>query len=175
MERKILQRCLSFNVQLKIQFEFKADKYYILIEVYGQQYYFKRLLKHQEEIMFNQNELELESVLENLHKMGQVLTYDLCIVPVKFEQFAEQVYYGREGSYNAYYGHIGDGDINYNIVLENVEEMHMEYIKSRREDHYTYKEFEWMYMCGEYGSRLIEMILHASLKGTMKLLSICRS
>ncbi|CAD8209169.1 unnamed protein product [Paramecium pentaurelia] len=126
------------------QFEFKADKYYILIEIYKQQYYFKRLLKHQEEIVFNQNELELqimwrwrESVLENLHKMGQVLTYDLCIAPDKFEQFAEQVYYGREGPYNAYYGHLGDGDINYNIVFESVEEMHMEYIKSRREDHFS--------------------------------------
>ncbi|CAD8208753.1 unnamed protein product [Paramecium pentaurelia] len=137
MEGRILQRCLPFNPQLKAPFEFKDDKYYVLIEICGQQieleYYFERLLKHTEQIVFNQNESELqamwrwrESVPENLHKMGHVLTYDLSIPPDKFEWFAEQVYYGRKGPYNAFYGHLGDGNIHYNIIFESVDEMHKE-------------------------------------------------
>lgn len=36
------------------------------------------------------------------------------------------MYYGRKGPYNAFYGHLGDGNIHYNIIFESVEEMHKE-------------------------------------------------
>jgi D-2-hydroxyglutarate dehydrogenase len=91
------------------------------------------LLKFSNEIVINQSEKEAETlwkireeIAESMGKMGYVLKYDLSIPPNKFEWFLNEIYPNREGPYNVFYGHVGDGNVHINIVLDSLEALHNE-------------------------------------------------
>jgi len=51
---------------------------------------------------------------------GPVLKYDISLPPSKFEEFAKLIYPNREKdeSPDFFFGHVGDGNMHYNIVFQ---------------------------------------------------------
>jgi len=57
--------------------------------------------------------------------MGVVLKYDLSMPPTEFENFVFQIFPNRmtEGPLNSFYGHVGDGNMHFNIVYDTYEKL----------------------------------------------------
>lgn len=91
------------------------------------------LLDFTDKIVMDQNEKEAnqlwklrESIAESMGKMGYVLKYDVSIPPEKFEWLVNQIYPSRVGPFHVFYGHVGDGNVHINIVLNSLNELHDE-------------------------------------------------
>ncbi|CAD8126344.1 unnamed protein product [Paramecium sonneborni] len=137
MEGRILKKNKNRHSQNTLPFQFDDNKYYVLIEIAGQQLnvdqFSIEMMEFTQEIIINQNEKEAqflwklrEEIAESMGKMGYVLKYDVSIPPDKFEWLVNQVYPQREGPFHVYYGHVGDGNVHINIVFESLEHLHKE-------------------------------------------------
>lgn len=60
--------------------------------------------------------------------MGVVLKYDISLPPSKFEKFVFEIYPERmtQAPLNSFYGHVGDGNMHYNLVFDTYEELKRE-------------------------------------------------
>jgi len=57
--------------------------------------------------------------------MGYALKYDLSLPPCEFENFIYELYPNRDSNppFNVFYGHVGDGNVHFNIVFETKEKL----------------------------------------------------
>lgn len=118
--------------------------YYVLLEAQGNQGVdelvenFASMLIDKEiclDCVFNKNETEYkelwwirDGLTEAQGKMGVVLKYDISLPPSLFEKFVFEIYPNRitEGPLNSFYGHVGDGNMHYNIVFDSYEHLKRE-------------------------------------------------
>lgn len=134
MEGLVLVKSSQLHPSLPTPFNFREDKFYVLAEFSGQSLnledIYAALMQHTDRISQSQNLASYnsfwrwrETIPEILNKLGVVLKYDLSIPPEKFESFANQIFENRSEVLNVYYGHVGDGNIHYNIVFKDLEEL----------------------------------------------------
>lgn len=60
--------------------------------------------------------------------MGLVLKYDISLPPSEFENFVLQIHPNRktEGPFDSFYGHVGDGNMHYNLIFDTYEDLKRE-------------------------------------------------